>query len=169
MIRDPCIYYNPKPSMYEGNQLGQPVPPAKRQRKGRSLMIPQTFLVKKSQGGMKDRELVFRLTGGQFGCTCTSVSNGRCAGGHHCDAPFWEERFLKSDKKHGSMAQCIGTLWQSWRFGESRMKRRAARPCVFNLWRAPLVQRVSNWRERRVRANMGPKKVVEALYIYTYI
>ena len=112
-IPDPCIYCNPKPSMYEGNQLGQPVPPAKRQRTGRSLMIPQTLLVEKSQGGMKDSKFVFRLAGGQFGCTCTSVSNGRWAGGHHCDAPSCEERCLQSDKKHGSMAQCIGTLWQS--------------------------------------------------------
>lgn len=30
--------------MNEGNQLGQPGPPAKRQRTGRSLMILQTFL-----------------------------------------------------------------------------------------------------------------------------
>ena len=127
------------------------------------LMIPQTLLVEKSQGGMKERELFFRLTGGQFGCTCTSVSNGRCAGGHHCDAPFWEERFLKSDKKHGSVHWDPVAKLKVWR---------AARPCVFKLSRAPLVQRVSNWRERRVRAKMGPKKVeslVEALYIYLHV
>ena len=100
--------------MYEGNQLGQPGLPAKRQRTGRSLMIPQTLLIYQAK-------VVWRTASSSLGSQVASLvapaqvfqpEDGQVATivmHHPARRGVWS--LIRS------MAQCIGTLWQSWRFG----------------------------------------------------